>query len=243
MTDLLEFTRKLKKIGTKAIDETLLEQIKLRMNSFESEHDDAIREQDHLIENIEKKKYLKNPKFKLYEQGNQGVNRTLVAKVKFPYHFKGERKKGRNINIFLGTTKSYPGGVGDRNLIGDAPSKIRDYFAKSAPDFKVDHKLIEGLEKELKLYRYWKEKVRELELRLNPSFTVASSTNANNVRIFIANVKWGYPTLKSSTPRKYLSCYLGVAKYYGDEPKKEVFRDRVRQFIEDRAPLVLDPPL
>jgi len=59
MADLLEFTRKLKKIGTKAIDETLLEQIKLRMNSFESEHDDAIREQDHLIENIEKKKYLK----------------------------------------------------------------------------------------------------------------------------------------------------------------------------------------
>lgn len=243
MTDLLDFTRKLKKINTKAIDETLSEQIQLRINRFESEHADAIREQDHLIENIEKEKYLKSPRFKLYEQGNQGINRTLVAKVKFPFHFKGEKKKSRNINVFLGTTKRYPDGIEDRNLITDAPSIIRDYFAKSAPDFKVDHKLIEGMEKELRLYRYWKEKVRELELRFNPSFTVASSTNASNVRIYLANVKWGYPTLKSSAPRKYLSCYLGVAKYYKDDPKKEVFKDRVKQFIEDNSPLVLDPPI
>lgn len=243
MTDLLEFTQKIKNLGAKAIDKTLLEQIKFKINKFEDEHADAIRVEDRLIENMQKRKYLKSPDFKLYEQKNKGLNKTLVAKVKFPFHFKGERKKSRNINVFLGTTKRYPDSIDDENLATDAPSIVRDYFVKSAPDFKVDIKLIEKLKKELILYRYWKEKIHELELRLNPSFTVARSTNANNVNIYIANVKWGYPTLKSRTPKKYLSCYLGVVKNYGDDPKKEVFKDKVRQFIENRSPVVLDPPL
>lgn len=243
MQDLIQFTEQLKKISPNTIEESILEQLIIKINKFELEHADAIKEQDHLIENIEKKKYLKNPKFKLYEQGNQGVSRTLVAKVKFPFHFKGERKKPRNINVFLGTTKRYPGGVDDKQLAKDAPKIIRDYFATTSPDFQVDNKLIESMEKKLKVFRYWKEKANELDLRFNPVFTVASSTNANNVRIYVANVKWGYPTTKNITPKKYLSCYLGVAKYYGDNPKKEDFVDKVKEFIRDKAPLVIDPPI
>lgn len=238
---LVEFSKILKKLDPDALL-AMYEPIISIIKTFEKEYSHVIQQQDFLFDNLAKNEFLKNPKHKLYLQGNNGKSKTIVAKVNFPFYFKGKKSK-KNINVFLGTTKKYPNGIEDEQLIKDAPITIREYFANVTPDFDVDVKLITKHQKELILYRYWKEKLIELQLRTEPVFTIARSANANKVNIYVANVKWGYKTLMSKDPKKYLSCYLGVAKNYREFPKHEEVRHIVKEYIKNKAPLVNDIPL
>lgn len=238
---IIKYSKKLKGFNSDSLL-FLLEPIKAVINSFEKKYSHVIQQQDFLFDNQAKNEFLKSPKYRLYLQGNKGHSKTIVTKVNFPFYFKGEKTQ-KYINIFLGTTKKYPNGLEDEQLVRDAPETIRKYFEKTAPDFEINFDLIKKHQKELHLYRYWKEKIKELELRTEPVFAITSSTNATNVNIYVANVKWGYPTLTSVEPKKYLSCYLGVAKNYKEKPKPEDVKQIIKDFIKSKAPLVNDIPL
>lgn len=238
---LVEFSNKLKKLPPEAIL-SITKIIEDVIQEFEKEYADVIKQQDLLFANQTKKDFFKNLNYRLYLQGVTGIAKTIVAKVGFPF-YTGDKISKKHINVFLGTTKKYPDGLDDKQLIKDAPKIIQKYFENKIPDFNINLDLIDEYKKELILYRYWKEKIKELQLRTNPIYNITTSTNANNVNSYIANVKWGYPTLTSREPKKYMTTYLGTVNSYQGKPEPEDVKDIIKSHIQKRAPFVNDIPI
>jgi hypothetical protein len=57
----------------------------------------------------------------------------ILAKVKWPYLFKGRIKYPPYISIHLGSLKKYPKGIQDPELLSIIPSKIQSYIDEVAP--------------------------------------------------------------------------------------------------------------
>jgi hypothetical protein len=57
----------------------------------------------------------------------------ILAKVKWPYLFKGRIKSPPYISIHLGSLKKYPKGIQDPELLSIIPSKIQSYINEVAP--------------------------------------------------------------------------------------------------------------
>lgn len=239
---LVEFSNKLKKLPPEAIL-SITKIIEDVIQEFEKEYADVIKQQDLLFANQTKKDFFKNLKYRIYLQDSStGIAKTIVAKVGFPFYSEDKISK-KHINVFLGTTKKYPDGLDDEQLIKDAPKIIQKYFENKVPDFNINLDLIDEYKKELILYRYWKEKIKELQLRTNPKYTISTSTNATNVDSYVANVKWGYPTLTSREPKKYISTYLGTVNSYQGKLEPKDVKEIIKLSIQKKAPFVNDIPI
>jgi hypothetical protein len=82
---------------------------------------------------IEELKYRINPPFTLSVIKNRQTNKSIVAKVKWTYKFKGEYKKNPYISVYIGSLEQYPKGLKDSNLYYDVPKKIQEYLNKICP--------------------------------------------------------------------------------------------------------------
>jgi hypothetical protein len=84
-------------------------------------------------EKIEELKYRLNPPFTLSIIKNRQSNKSIVAKVKWIYKFKGEYKKNPYISVYIGSLEQYPKGLADSKLFYDVPKKIQEYLDKICP--------------------------------------------------------------------------------------------------------------
>ena len=95
----------------------------------------------YLTSKLEEINYRLNPNYTL-----SVVNQTdndkgyILAKVKWPYMFKGRIKSPPYISIHLGSLKKYPKGIQDPELLSIIPSKIQSYINEVAPvELKKDN--------------------------------------------------------------------------------------------------------
>lgn len=95
----------------------------------------------YLTNKLEELKYRLNPSYSLSIANSKNEEKTyILAKVKWPYLFKGKPKSPPYINVHIGTLKRYPLGLKDPNLIYEAPSIIQSYLRKISPiEFKKEN--------------------------------------------------------------------------------------------------------
>jgi hypothetical protein len=85
--------------------------------------------------------YRLNPNYTLSVVNQTDINKGyILAKVKWPYLFKGRIKYPPYISIHLGSLKKYPKGIQDPELLSIIPSKIQSYIDEVAPvELKKDN--------------------------------------------------------------------------------------------------------
>jgi hypothetical protein len=78
--------------------------------------------------------YRLNPNYTLSVVNQTDIDKGyILAKVKWPYLFKGRIKYPPYISIHLGSLKKYPKGIQDPELLSIIPSKIQSYIDEVAP--------------------------------------------------------------------------------------------------------------
>ncbi len=116
--------------------ETIGNMMKEELKSFlESEANrKAVEDYLYLTNKIEEIEYRLNPKYTLsvvnQKDGDIGY---ILAKVKWPYLFKGRIKSPPYISVHLGSLKKYPKGINDPELLSSATRKIQAYINEVAP--------------------------------------------------------------------------------------------------------------
>jgi hypothetical protein len=83
-------------------------------------------------EKIEEIKYRTKPHFTLSVVKNRNT-KSILARVKWVYKFKGKVKKSPYLSIYIGSITQYPKGLKDSQLFYDAPVKIQEYLNKECP--------------------------------------------------------------------------------------------------------------
>lgn len=85
--------------------------------------------------------YRLNPNYTLSVVNQTDIDKGyILAKVKWPYLFKGRIKYPPYISIHLGSLKKYPKGIQDPELLSIIPSKIQSYIDEVAPvELKKDN--------------------------------------------------------------------------------------------------------
>ena len=94
---------------------------------------------------IEELEFRSTPHYTMSIAKNRTTNDSIVAKIKYPFKYKGKTKKNRYINIFIASLSKFPKGLEDENLKKFADNKIFEYLNKHAP--------IELMDKDLNLYK------------------------------------------------------------------------------------------
>lgn len=88
----------------------------------------------YLTSKLEELKYRLNPSYSLSIANPKNEEKAyILAKVKWPYLFKGKLKSPPYINVHVGTLKKYPLGLQDPNLLYEVPSIIQSYLRKISP--------------------------------------------------------------------------------------------------------------
>lgn len=85
--------------------------------------------------------YRLNPNYTLSVVNQKDIDKGyILAKVKWPYLFKGRIKNPPYISIHLGSLKKYPKGVHDSKLLSEVQRKIQSYIDEVAPvELKKDN--------------------------------------------------------------------------------------------------------
>ena len=88
----------------------------------------------YLTNKLSEMDYRLNPNYTLSVVNQTDIDKgNILAKVKWPYLFKGRKKYPPYISIHLGTLKKYPKGIQDPELLKVAPRKIQSYIDEVAP--------------------------------------------------------------------------------------------------------------
>jgi hypothetical protein len=88
----------------------------------------------YLTNKLSEMDYRLNPTYTLSVVNQTDIDKgNILAKVKWPYLFKGRKKYPPYISIHLGTLKKYPKGIQDPELLKEAPRKIQSYIDEVAP--------------------------------------------------------------------------------------------------------------
>ena len=82
---------------------------------------------------IKELEYRVNPQFILVHAKREEPYDKILAKVKWVYNFKGEKRNQEFITIFISSTKKFPKGLEDPQLESYTREKIYQYFYKNAP--------------------------------------------------------------------------------------------------------------
>ena len=87
---------------------------------------------------IEELEYRYNPQFNLvYAKTNENYD-SILAKVKWNYPYKGEKRKKEFITVFISSTKKFPKGLDEPTIEDFAREKIYELFYKNAPIELID---------------------------------------------------------------------------------------------------------
>lgn len=116
--------------------ETIGNMMKEELKSFlESEANrKTVEDYLYLTNKIEEIEYRLNPKYTLSVVNRKDVDKGyILAKVKWPFLFKGRIKSPPYISVHLGTLKKYPKGTTDPELLNSVTSKIQAYINEVAP--------------------------------------------------------------------------------------------------------------
>lgn len=116
--------------------ETIGNMMKEELKSFlESEANrKAVEDYLYLTNKIEEIEYRLNPKYTLSVVNQKDIDKGyILAKVKWPYLFKGRIKSPPYISVHLGSLKKYPKGIKDPQLLNSVTRKIQAYINEVAP--------------------------------------------------------------------------------------------------------------
>lgn len=233
-------------ILSKNYSDVLVDYIKSNVGLFQSKNQSSISNYDNWKINCEKEEYLKNPQYKIYEIKNRNSPSSVVAKVKWEFLFEGKLFEDKYTVVYLGSVKKYPNLKEDIQLQKDAKNIIKDYFEEKSPMLKVSYSDLKKMKNEIELYYYWKEKLIELEYRLNPHFYPSQSAKDKPEQI-ILNIKWGFDVLgKNTKPRYILKRYTTNKNYKGnwdDKSLKHELEQVVKNHIDKVSPIFFHPPL
>lgn len=95
----------------------------------------------YLSQKLEELNYRLNPNYTLSVVNQTDIDKGyILAKVKWPYLFKGRIKYPPYISIHLGSLKKYPKGIQDTELLNEVSRKIQTYIDEVAPvELKKDN--------------------------------------------------------------------------------------------------------
>lgn len=88
----------------------------------------------YLTNKLSEMDYRLNPNYTLSVVNQKDIDKGyILAKVKWPYMFKGRIKSPPYISVHLGSLKRYPKGTKDIELLNSVSSKIQAYINEVAP--------------------------------------------------------------------------------------------------------------
>lgn len=224
----------------------IVDTIRSSIQSFHDNHQSSISNYDNWKVNCQKEEYLKDPQFKIYEIKNRNSPNVLVAKVKWFFLFDGKMLGDKFTVVYLGSVSKYPLLKEDKQLQRDVKDIIKCYFNEKSPNLQVNGFDLNKMKDEVELYYYWKEKLNELEYRLDPKFYISKSSNDKQDQI-ILNIKWGFDVIgKSNKPRYILKRYTTKNNFqdnFEDKSVKDELEQVVKNHINKVSPVFFDPPL
>ena len=119
-------------LATETIGDMMKEELKDFLASEENRR--IIEDYLYLTNKLNEIDYRLNPKYTLSVVNRKDVNKGyILAKVKWPFLFKGRIKSPPYISVHIGSLKRYPKGVNDPELLSIVDKKIKDYINEVAP--------------------------------------------------------------------------------------------------------------
>jgi hypothetical protein len=116
--------------------ETIRDMIKEELNTLMKDDNKRklIEDYLYLTNKLSEMDYRLNPNYTLSVVNQTDIDKGyILAKVKWPYLFKGRIKYPPYISIHLGSLKKYPKGIQDTELLNEVSRKIQSYIDEIAP--------------------------------------------------------------------------------------------------------------
>jgi hypothetical protein len=137
-----DYSKYIGAFSTKAT-ETIRDLMKEELNKLMEEKNNrkVIEDYLYLTNKLVEMDYRLNPNYTLSVVNQTDIDKGyILAKVKWPYFFKGRIKYPPYISIHLGSLKKYPKGIGDTELLNEVQRKIQTYIDEVAPvELKKDN--------------------------------------------------------------------------------------------------------
>lgn len=224
----------------------LVDVIKTAIQSFKSRNQTSITNYDNWKINCEKKEYIKNPDYKIYQLKNRNSIPSVVANVKWKFLYDGEYLKNKATMVYLGNITQYPDLENDELLLKNVNGIITKHFNLKSPSSIIDPNDLKLNKDEVELYYYWRNKLIELEYRLTPIYYLSQSKNDNPEQKII-NIKWGFEVMgKPNKPRYILKRYSVDKRFIDnlDNPDLDFqLKMIVKEHISKVCPVFFDPPI
>lgn len=117
-----------------ASTDTIKSLMEEELKALITKNNEVINDYFYLTSKIEEINYRQSPSYTLSVVNKKDIDKGyILAKVKWPYMFKGRIKTPPYISIHLGSLKKYPKGVNDPNLQSDIHTIIQNYLNEYAP--------------------------------------------------------------------------------------------------------------
>ena len=132
MIDYSKYLGVFSNTATQTIGGLMEEELKKLLD--QSNNRKVIEDYLYLTNKLEEINYRLKPNYTLSVVNQTDIDKGyILAKVKWPYLFKGRIKSPPYISIHLGSLKKYPKGIQDPELLSIIPSKIQSYIDEVAP--------------------------------------------------------------------------------------------------------------
>ena len=95
--------------------EQLLSKVKSHHDSFYEKNKDVIDRYHYLQKKMEEEKFIEDPKFTL-SVINKETNPQIVAKIKYPFPYKGKESKSGYLTLHIGGKKRFPQWLNTPNI-------------------------------------------------------------------------------------------------------------------------------
>lgn len=132
MKDYSKYIGIFSNLATETIGNLMKEELKEFLESEENRN--IIEDYLYLTNKINEIDYRLNPKYTLSVVNKKDIDKGyILAKVKWPFLFKGRIKSPPYISVHIGSLKKYPKGIEDPELLNAVTRKIQDYINEVAP--------------------------------------------------------------------------------------------------------------
>ena len=105
----------------------------IAFNDFCKNNKQVIETYNFWKEKIEELHYRLNYTYTLSVVKNRDDNKSILARVKWQFKYKGEYRKPAYIGVYIGSLKDFPKGLEENNIDEVAKSKIEEYFSNKIP--------------------------------------------------------------------------------------------------------------
>jgi hypothetical protein len=107
--------------------------VEVALNNFYEKNKDIIETYNFWKEKSDELQYRLNFSYKLSVVKNRDSDKSILARVKWQFKYKGEYRKPAYIGVYIGSLKDYPKGLKEQNIDEVAKLKINEYFEKKMP--------------------------------------------------------------------------------------------------------------